>query len=282
MAMLMVFVTYVQCGQEKPSCSRCVLSNLHCGGYQTNYEFLDQGPNFPPTRALQREAKRKSLVPLSHMSPNPGPQHKFWLLDRLQDMCVPQGGIETVLSSWMGASCDLARKEEDGPLSDVLLAISIQKTEGIWSKVKLCQSALELYQKALGALRNSLQGAIANEQHELIVLTCFACCMFEVGYFLWIMWFGLWLSSKLSCSTSFVSASRHLRGLGSVIGSQKPGILSSQIGRNVLQDFRALDVSSARIENRLIDTNELSSRSVYWNVARIISALKNGEEWHQT
>ena len=97
-------------------------------------------------------------------------------------MCVPQGGIETVLSSWMGASCDLARKEENGPLSDVLLAISIQKTEAIWSKVNLCQSALELYQKALEALRNRLQGPIADEQHELIILTCFACCMFEVSY----------------------------------------------------------------------------------------------------
>ena len=82
-------------------------------------------------------------------------------------MCVPQGGIETVLSSWIGVSCDLARKEENGPLSDALLAISIQKTEGIWSKVMLCQSALELYQRALGALRNSLQGPIATKQHEL-------------------------------------------------------------------------------------------------------------------
>ena len=106
-------------------------------------------------------------------------------------MCVPQGGSETVLSSWMVASCDLARKEENGALSDALLAISIQKTEGIWSKVKLCQNALEFYQKALGALRNGLQGPITNEKHGLIVLTCFACCMFEVSYFSWSVEFGL-------------------------------------------------------------------------------------------
>ena len=119
-------------------------------------------------------------------------------------MCVPQGGIETVLSSWMGASCDLARKEENGPLSDVLLAISIQKTETIWSKVNLCQSALELYQKALAALRSSLQGPIVNEQHEMIILTCFACCMFEVSYFLWSMEFGLdYRQSYLSVPRSF-------------------------------------------------------------------------------
>ena len=189
--MLTIFVAEIQCGQEKPSCSRCILSHLRCEGYQKNYEFLDQGPKFTPARPLQHEAKQGSLVSISHLSPTPGTQHKFWLLDRLQDMCVPKGGIETVLSSWMGASCDLARKEENGPLSDVLLAISIQKTGGIWSKVKLCQGALELYQKARGSLRSSLQAPIANEQHELIVLTSFACCMFEVRDLKWSMEIGL-------------------------------------------------------------------------------------------
>ena len=189
--MLMAFFTDIQCGQEKPSCSRCILSNLRCEGYQRNYEFLDQGPKFTPARLLQRKAKQEILLPLSKRSPTSGPQNKFWLLDRLQDMCVPQGGAETVLSSWMVASCDLARKQENGPLSSALLAISILKTERIWSKVNLCESALDFYQKALGALRNTLQGPIANEQHGLIALTCFACCMFEVSYFFSSSEFGL-------------------------------------------------------------------------------------------
>lgn len=125
MAMLMLFVTDIQCGQEKSSCSRCILSNLRCEGYQRDYEFLDQGLKFTPARLLQREIKQEILLSLSNLSPTSGPQHKIWLLDRLQDMCVSQGGIEIVLSSCMVASCDLARKDEHGSLSNALLAISI-------------------------------------------------------------------------------------------------------------------------------------------------------------
>ena len=120
----------------------------------------------------------KSLPGL--ISPSPKSQYKLQLLQKLQQSCVPVVNGAAVCVSWIVAGCSQASRQDEGPLSDALMATAVRTLGGVHRDHWWSMNAFRLYQRALGKLRVCLRHEPTGQRQDLLALTSFACVMFEV------------------------------------------------------------------------------------------------------
>ena len=126
------------------------------------------------------------VVPHEHESQpvflavSPKSQYKLQLLHRLQQSCVPVVDGVVVCVSWIVTGCSQASRQDEGPLSDALLATAMRTVGSAHRDCQWDVNAFCLYQRALGKLRACLRKEPTGERQDLLALTSFACVMFEV------------------------------------------------------------------------------------------------------